>query len=291
MRMRHYSLVSALVVAVLIACPSHANDCVRRIASDGPSPRTVALAGGDAWTLLRDYLGEVKKRDLDVSPWKIQVVVQLSGKPETLELGWGKMLTGESAERLWERSLSGKGAESSPDILAQAASSNWDLICVGPKKPAPPPAPPDPHVHQRSGTLSLSSTSGDALVFFKSGVQYASSREYANALKEFKEAERRNPRFPGLLMNIGVTYMQLKDYVRASDYLTRAVNQNPGDASTRLNMACLQVRLGQRDDAIASLAAAKSNGMNMTKSLRNDRDLAPLRGREDFEMLFRTTEK
>ena len=52
-------------------------------------------------------------------------------------------------------------------------------------------------------------------------------------------------------------------------------------------MACLQARLGQGDDAIASLSAAKSNGMKMTVDVKRDPDLAPLRGRADFETLFR----
>jgi len=277
-----------LAAAVLTAHPAIAADCVRSIAAKSSGPRTVALVGGDSWQLFREYLAAMKARDLGVSPWKVQAVVQLSGKQETLELGWGKMLTGESAEKLWERALSGKQAEASAELIAQAASSNWDVMCgaAAVRKPPPPPPPPPPG----PSVTKPFAEAGEALIYFKSGVQYSSRRDYSNALREFKAAEKRNKDFPGLLMNIGVTYMQLGDYVRASDYLTRAVAQNPGDASARLNMACLQARLGQRADAIASLAAAKANGLKMTDSVRNDRDLVALRGRKDFEALFRTTE-
>lgn len=281
---RHFLNVLLLAGLWVVANPAAAADCGRRIAAEGPSARTVALAGGDSWTLMRDYFSEVKQRDLDVSRWKLQVVIQSRGKQETFELGWGKMLTGESAEKLWERLLNGKRAEPSPELLAQAQRNNWDLICVG-MRPPPPPIRRLP-VPSPNTQLSQASPDGDALIYFKSGVQYASRRDYANALKEFKEAEKRNKQFPGLLMNIGVTYMQLKDYVRASDYLTRAVAQSPFDASTRLNMACLQTRLGQFDDAVASLTAAKRNGMKMTAAVRRDPDLTALRGRSEFETLF-----
>jgi tetratricopeptide (TPR) repeat protein len=131
----------------------------------------------------------------------------------------------------------------------------------------------------------------EALVFFKSGVQYASRRDYQNALKEFKAAERISPRFQGLQMNLGVTYLQLKDYVGASEHLKRAIDQNPKDAAAHYNMACLQARLGQIDDAVASLTAAKFNGLKMTASVKRDPDLASLHGRNDFETLFKQTER
>lgn len=283
-----------LLVAAIAMRPALAADCTTRIAAKGSGSRTVAFAGGDSWTLMQTYLSNVQQRKLDVSPWKIQVVMQMNGKQQNLELGWGKMLTGESPEKIWERTLSGKRAELSPALLTQAASSNWDLVCVGPPADPPsktvvkPPSKPD----SRSGLGGQPPPprfGGDALIYFKSGVQYAANRDYKNALREFKEAELRDRRFPGLLMNIGVTYMQMGDYVRASDYLTRAVQQNPKDPSTHLNMACLQARLGQPNDAVASLAAAKANGQNMS-DIRNDRDLAVLRGRRDFEALFRSKE-
>lgn len=291
---RHHSSKILLFVAALFAAhPITAADCVQRIAAEGPSDRTVALMGGDAWPLLSDYFKEVKRRKLDVAPKSVQIVLQTQGKQETLDLPWAKLLTGASPEKLWENSLRGKRAEASDELLARADNSKWDVMCPAPtQKPKPTPTPvptpvPKPDPRPNTDIIHASSASAsEVLLYFKSGVQYASQRDYANALKEFKVAEKLNQNFPGLLMNIGVTYMQLKDYVRASDYLTRAVAQSPGDPSTRLNMACLQARLAQYDDAIASLTAAKANGMQMTPAIRKDPDLAALRGRKEFEALF-----
>lgn len=281
MRARHFLfLIIVAAGTAMDAAPS--TDCGRRVAAEASGPRTVVLAGDDSWVLMNDYLTEIKKRK--VSPWKVRVMAQVRGKAETYELSWGKMLTGENPDKVWERTLAGKSAEMSPKLLAQARSNQWDVICVGQvdgleqidkngATSTQPPPPPPP--------------SSDVLIFYKSGVQYAARGDYASALKEFAEAEKRKSDFPGLLMNIGVTHMRLKDYVRASDYLTRAIKQNPRDGNAQFNMACLQARLGQRTDAVASLAAAKANGVRMTAGVRNDPDLSTLRGRKDFEDLFR----
>jgi tetratricopeptide (TPR) repeat protein len=294
MRKRHHLLRALLfTVAGIAAYPAMSLDCGLRIAAEGSRGRTVVLAGGDAWPLLSEYLDQAKKHKVD--PWKIKVVISVRGKQESFQLGWASMLTGANAETLWERDLKGKRADLNRPLVEQAQRSHWDVMCVGSFAPKPDPDP-DPKPHPKRDPKpdpNPMQPDAAALIYYKSGVQYAATRDYANALKEFRQAEKLDSEFPGLLMNIGVTYMQMKDYVRASDYLTRAVAQNPKDASTHLNMACLQSRLGQRDDAIASLTAAKSNGLKMTATLRRDPDLAALRGRKDFEALFGpvTTEK
>lgn len=281
---RHLWSTIMFVAAVIAADPALGADCGRRIATGGSRSRTVVLSGGDAWPLLSDYLDQSKQHKVD--PWKIKVIISTRGKQESFELGWASMLTGANPEKLWERDLKGKRADLNRPLVEQAQRNNWDVMCEGlfkdnnnhnnniNNRKIPPPPPPPP------------SRDGAALVFYKSGVQYASNQDYANALKEFREAEKRDADFPGLLMNIGVTYMQMKDYVRASDYLTRAIAQNPGDASSHLNMACLQARLRQYDDAIASLTTAKANGLKMDAKVRKDSDLAALRGRKEFEALF-----
>jgi len=265
------------LLAAAVALNVFAADCGRHISASGPSTRTVVLAGGDAWILFRQFLAEIEQHDLDISLWKSKVQISRNGRIETIELGW-KSLSSESAENLWQHHLRGKKAEINPLLLAAANSASWDVVCAGRIPGTEPPvqqtkAPPPP--------------SAEAVLFFKSGVQYASRADYTNALKEFKAAERISPNFDGLFMNLGVTYLQLKNYERASEYLRRAIDQNPRNAAAHYNMACLQARLGQRDDAIHSLIAAKSNGMKMTAGVKRDPDLSSLRGRSDFETLFK----
>lgn len=270
------------IAAVLCAGTVSASDCERRIAASGPSARTVVLAGGDSWTLFKRFLSEIEQRDLDVSLWKTEVQISRGGQTETFNLGWAMALTGESAEKLWERRLAGKRAELNRQLLAEARSARWDVVCVG-QLPSPPARPSI----TRPPTPPTAPRTSEALVFFKNGVQYAARHDYANALKEFKAVERLSPKFEGLAMNIGVAYLQLKDYVRASEYLGRAVAQSPNDSAAHYNMACLQARLGQQEDAIASLTAARAHGMKMTAEIRRDSDLASLHGRPDFELLFK----
>ena len=272
-----------LTATITSSVPALAGDCERRIAASGGGTRTVALAGGDAWTLFRQFMAEIERRDLNVSLWTSKVQISRGGEIETFELGWTKRFSGGSAEELWKRALGGKRAELSPYLLAKARESGWDVVCAG-GIAEPERKRTDTRVTDKTAPPSAGA---DAVVFFKSGVQYASRRDYTNALKEFKAAEKISPHFQGLLMNLGVTYLQLKDYTNASAYLKQAVEQDPQDAAAHYNLACLQARLGQRDDAIASLAAARSHGMKMTASVKRDPDLSTLRARADFETLFK----
>lgn len=278
--MRQTSLRAA---AALLACvatfAARAADCGRQIAASGSPERTIVLAGGDAWSLFRQFLSEMERRDLDVSLKKSRVILSRNGRLETIDLGWSGSLPGQTPEKLWQRNLSGLRADLSPQLLADARVSHWDIVCTDTAAPrrAPKPASVAPPAEPPAQ---------EAVVFFKSGVQYASRGDYANALKEFKAAEKLSPRFDGLSMNLGVAYLQLSDFVRASEYLRRAVEQNPRNPAAHYNLACLQARLGQGADAIASLNAARAHGMKLTPSVRRDPDLSSLRGRRDFETLF-----
>ena len=275
-----------VALGLLIVTPLQATPIcsARGIAPSGPSERMIVLAGGDAWTLFERYLSEVKQRKLDVSLWDSKAMFVSHGTTETVTLGFWKRLTGEPPESLWENALKGRKAEVSADLLAQADSSGWDVICAAPAPVrrnvagAPPVDPASPPPNRMTST--------EAVIYFKSGMQYAALHDYANALKEFKVVERIDPKYPDLQMNIGVAHMQLKDFVKASEYMTRAIDQNPKSPQSRYNMACLQARLGQADDAIASLTAARDNGMQLTASMRNSSEFAALRGRRDFDDLF-----
>jgi len=279
---RSLRIVLTWLASAIVTLSLSAEDCERRIAPSAGSARTVALAGGDAWSLFEQYMTEVEHRDLDISLWEAKVQISRGGEVDTFQLGWVKRLSGESAKALWKRNLTGQRAEVNPRLITEAREAGWDVICTGhiaaPEQPktaavdvpkAPPPA------------------AYDAVTFFKSGVQFAARRDYQNALKEFKAAERISPQFDGLAMNIGVTYLQLKNYANAAAYLKRATDANPKDANAHYNVACLQARLGQIDDAIASLNAARANGMLMTARIRGDPDLSSLRGHNDFETLFK----
>jgi tetratricopeptide (TPR) repeat protein len=236
--------------------------------------------------LFERYLSDVKQRNLKVSLWDSKVMFVSHGSTETVTLGFWKMLTAEAPESLWEHSLKGRKAEVSADLLAQADASGWDVICAAPV-PVQQSRSDPPGIQSSTLPNGGHATSTEAVIYFKSGMQYAGRSDYTNALKEFKVVERIDPKFPDLQMNIGVAYMQLKDFVKASDYMTRGIEQSPRSPQGRYNMACLQAKLGQADDAITSLIAARDNGLQLTASMRNSPEFALLRGRHDFDDLFR----
>lgn len=264
--------------------------CVNRIVPEGSSSRVVVLAGGDAWPLFQQYLSLAKRQNVKVALSRTKVFIWSKGRQESLEIGWAKMLTGESMEHLWEKQLTPRKAEIHAELLERARSSSWDVVCVAPtagatRRPPNPPTPPG-DTAGASVLRDRPASSVEALTYFKSGMQYAGRADYTNALKEFALVEKLDPRYPDLLMNMGVAHMQLKDFVRASRYMTRAIEQDPKNPRAHFNLACLQARLGQSDDAIASLATSKALGLDLTKTMRVDPDFNALRGRKDFEALF-----
>lgn len=268
-----------LMAFAALAFRAEARDCEWRIAASTNGHRTVVLAGGDAWSLFQQYMTEVKRRDLPVSLWNTTVRISRGGEVDVYELGWLERLSGESAKALWQRNLAGRHAALDQGLMAAAHEGGWD-ICTHPAPPPPPP--PDTNPAKTSAAPAY-----DAVAFFKSGIQYAARRDYRNALQEFKAAERISPHFEGLAMNMGVAYMQLKDYANAAAYLKRAIDASPRSWEAHYNMACLQARLGQGDDAIASLNEAKRSGMKTTAQIHADADLSSLRGRTEFETLFK----
>jgi len=271
-------LVALTLTLTLIAGRASGEPCKTSVAAVAPSARTIVLAGGDPWTLFRRFVREVQERSLDVSLWNAQVRISRSGQVETLSLGWAKRLSGDSAPALWQRSLRGRPAEIDPRLLSEAAAARWDVVCEGQVPETEPPPPPVPQKTVRSPS--------DALPYFKNGLQYAARRDYRNAVKELRAAERIDPRFHGLWTNLGAAYLQLRDYANADDSLRRALEQDPGDATAHYNLACLHALRGERERAVDSLRRAKENGLQLTRDERRDPDLASLRGRRDFESLF-----
>ncbi|MEI6399708.1 MAG: tetratricopeptide repeat protein, partial [Pseudomonadota bacterium] len=65
-----------------------------------------------------------------------------------------------------------------------------------------------------------------------------------------------------------------------------AAATNPDDASARYNVACAQARLGQKEDAMASLIKALEMDARLRSNARVDQDLMALRGDPAFKALM-----
>jgi len=137
---------------------------------------------------------------------------------------------------------------------------------------------------QRSGEASAQKAVLTAT--FKNGLGYASQRMYDNALKEFAVVEKGNSAFPGLQMNMGVAYMQLHRFEPASDHLSRALQQTPGDPNVEYNLACLYSLTGKLDDAVNALKAAVALGFSDASVIKNEADLRAIHRHPGFKAVL-----
>jgi adenylate cyclase len=83
----------------------------------------------------------------------------------------------------------------------------------------------------------------------------------------------------------------LGDEERAKRWLKRALEMNPDDSVLLYNVACNFANLGETDEAIGFLERAVGHGMVSAAWMRNDTDLASLRGHPRFQALLKQLEQ
>ena len=84
------------------------------------------------------------------------------------------------------------------------------------------------------------------------------------------------------------TLVVLGDVDRAKRWLRRAIEIDPNDPIVLYNVACNLATLGEIDDSIRYLARVIKAGTISAAWIRNDDDLANLRGDPRFEKLLET---
>jgi adenylate cyclase len=84
------------------------------------------------------------------------------------------------------------------------------------------------------------------------------------------------------------TLVVLGDIDRAKEWLHRAIEIDPDDPIVQYNVACNLATLGEIDDSIRYLKRVVNAGTISAAWIRNDEDLANLRGDPRFEKLLQT---
>ncbi|UCD76393.1 MAG: PDZ domain-containing protein [Phycisphaerales bacterium] len=76
------------------------------------------------------------------------------------------------------------------------------------------------------------------------------------------------------------------DYARAAELIETHLEDAPNDAVMLYNLACARSRMGQVDDAASALLRALRAGFDDFDTMRDDPDLAALRGHPTFDAIF-----
>lgn len=248
------------------------------------SKRTVFLTDGNALDLFQKYLDEAGKKSLKVDPWKLKVVLVSNKEKKEFSANWVQMLTGQGAKERWTAILKNIKADADEAVYKEAVRQQWDIVCYGnePSKPATQAQ----QAQQAQPAVAGDKTSLEAKQHFQQAMQYASRRDFANAVKEFTNALQKQPSYAAAYSNRGVAYMQQKKFDLAEDDLKKAVELGPKDGKNHYNLACWYSLQNQAGRGISAIDAALSNGFNDYDSLRKDRDLANLRKSPDWQKLL-----
>ena len=105
------------------------------------------------------------------------------------------------------------------------------------------------------------------------------------AEKFYKDALRLDPHYVEALNNLGVIYIQKKDYHAAENCFEKAIQAKPRYTDAYYNLACLHSLKGEVKQGLDKLKQAISLNPAVKDWARKDADLANLRGVPDFETL------
>ncbi len=135
------------------------------------------------------------------------------------------------------------------------------------------------------------------------GAVYHGKREFALAVKAYKRSLKYQPHAAVTYCNLATTYFAESKYKKGAEAYQEALKLNPDvlnadrrdqieESSTReqrmafsFYLAELYASIGKKDEALASLRKAFSNGFSDRKRLMEDKELAELRRTPEFQEL------
>jgi tetratricopeptide (TPR) repeat protein len=128
------------------------------------------------------------------------------------------------------------------------------------------------------------------------GVEFFERAKYFQKIGRLKEAQRLykqalmiEPGDISILNNLGVIYIQERNYSKARDSLESAIRLKPEYVDPYYNLACLYAIKGDVMKSLDNLEKAVSLDKSVTEWARKDKDLQNLRGMPEFEEMIRAT--
>ena len=107
------------------------------------------------------------------------------------------------------------------------------------------------------------------------------------AARTLERALATDPAHRAARLDLAEVLVRLERWREALPHLERCVAGDPADAVSAYNLACLLARDGRAEEALRALRRAVDAGYDRWERMAEDPDLAPLRGRPEFEELMR----
>lgn len=162
---------------------------------------------------------------------------------------------------------------------------------------APAPAPGAPMAAGATPSPGAEGPSLEARSNVKQGFAYIAAAKSAktranfeenieNAINEFSQAIRKEPRYADAYSDRAVAYMQQKKYNKAMEDLRKAVELAPQSPSIHYNLASLHSLQGNTDLALDEIDACLVRGFADYDALRKDPDLDNVRRHPEFRKIL-----
>lgn len=117
----------------------------------------------------------------------------------------------------------------------------------------------------------------NAIALLREGTALMRAGQYAEAAAKLRAAVKQDPGFGRVWLRLGVAHMQAGDLKAAAVAFEKAASFRKYAGNANYNLACLQAKNGQAEQAIASLNRAIDSGFVNWGLLERDTDLDSLR--------------
>ena len=105
----------------------------------------------------------------------------------------------------------------------------------------------------------------------------------------YKKALMLDPNSVKVLNDLGVAYMQGRDYVEAQESFEQAIQRKPDYVDAYYNLACLYALKGEKIRSLTHLKKAISLDALVREWAKKDRDLQNLKGQTEFQEIIEVT--
>jgi len=105
----------------------------------------------------------------------------------------------------------------------------------------------------------------------------------------YKKALMLDPNSVKVLNDLGVAYMQGRDYVEAQESFEQAIQRKPDYVDAYYNLACLYALKGEKIRSLTHLKKAISLDASVREWAKKDRDLQNLKGEREFQEIIEVT--
>ena len=131
--------------------------------------------------------------------------------------------------------------------------------------------------------------SAQAGEFYKRARLLHRSGRLEDARGFYKKALMLDSNSVNALNDLGVAYMQDRDYVEAQKSFEHAIQRKPDYVDAYYNLACLHALKGEKIRSLTHLKKAISLDSSVREWARKDRDLQHLKGQPEFQEIIGAT--